>query len=419
MRNGKSIRTAIVVVAAVLAIGVMVIQNSPFASASKSPGNGGSDHPSSASASRGSALPAIRHVFVIMLENNGYAATFGAPTRDPYLAVTLPSQGALLQNYYAIGHFSLDNYAAFISGQPPNADNQADCIASKYINFPSADGMKNGIQQGKGCVFPSKVPTLASQLNAKGFTWKGYEEDMGNTPSRDGGVTCGHPTIGKSDPTTLASKSDGYTTRHDPFLYFHSIIDATAKCKADVVPLGSPTGAMPKGTPSGVTGLVHDLRSTSTTPNFSFITPNLCDDGHDYPCKNTTGAGQGGGSAVGDINKWLTTWIPIIEASPAYKANGLIEVTFDEAEEPTLDATACCGETKGPAAESGGNGTKGPGGGRVGAVLLSPFITPGSVVTQPLNHYSTLASIEDLFGLARLGEAKTVTSTFDSGVYSG
>ena len=31
-----------------------------------------------------SKLPAIRHVFVIMLENNDYAATFGAPSVDPY-----------------------------------------------------------------------------------------------------------------------------------------------------------------------------------------------------------------------------------------------------------------------------------------------------------------------------------------------
>ena len=363
-------------------------------------------------------LPAIRHVFVIMLENNGYSATFGSPTKDPYLAKTLPSEGALLKDYYAIGHFSNDNYAAFISGQPPNSANQLDCLSSGYANFPSGDGQKNGIQQGAGCVFPAAVPTLASQLSAKGFTWKGYEEDMGNDPSRDGGVTCGHPTLGTKDPTTAAVKADGYTTRHNPFMYFHSIIDNTTTCKKDVVPMGGTTGTMPTGTPKGVTGLVTDLKSVATTPNFSFITPNLCDDGHDYPCKNTTGAGQGGGSAVGDINKWLSTWVPIIKASPAYKENGLIEVTFDEAEEPKLDATACCGETKGPAADSGGNGQSGPGGGVVGAVLLSPFIKAGTVVTKEYNHYSSLASIEDLFGLAHLGEAKTVTSNFDTGIYN-
>jgi phosphatidylinositol-3-phosphatase len=47
----------------------------------------------------------------------------------------------------------------------------------------------------------------------------------------------------------------------------------------------------------------------------------------------------------------------------------------------------------------------GPGGGRVGAVLLSPFIKPGTVSTVDYNHYSSLRSIEDLFGLTHLGDA--------------
>ena len=67
-----------------------------------------------------SKLPLIRHVFVIMMENNDYSALFGNPSADPYLATTLPSEGALLEKYYATGHFSNDNYTAFISGQPPN-----------------------------------------------------------------------------------------------------------------------------------------------------------------------------------------------------------------------------------------------------------------------------------------------------------
>src|SRR5438552_16124631 len=49
--------------------------------------------------------PSIRHVFVIVLENEGYGATFGNPAADP-LARTLPSRGALLQQYYATGHES-------------------------------------------------------------------------------------------------------------------------------------------------------------------------------------------------------------------------------------------------------------------------------------------------------------------------
>ena len=366
-----------------------------------------------------SKLPLIRHVFVIMLENSGYSATFGTPSADPYLAQTLPGMGALLKNYYGIGHFSNDNYAGFLSGQPPNSANQLDCLGSGYANFPSGAGQIGGIQQGAGCVFPSAVSTLANQLDTDGLTWKGYEEDMGNDPTRDGGITCGHPTVGAADPTTSAEAADGYTTRHNPFMYFHSIIDNVSECNKNVVPLGSTTGIMPSGTPSGVTGLLSDLGSVATTPNFSFITPNLCDDGHDSSCVNTTGAGQGGGSAVGDVDKWLRAWVPIIQASPAYRQDGLIEITFDEAESPKVDATACCGETPGPAADAGGNGGSGPGGGVVGAVLLSPHITPGTVVTKTsYNHYSSLASIEDLFGLPRLGEAGTVTTTFDKHIYA-
>ena len=61
-------------------------------------------------------LSAVRHVWVIELENQGYAQSFGTPASDPYLAKTLPRMGALLENYYAIGHASADNYIAQVSG---------------------------------------------------------------------------------------------------------------------------------------------------------------------------------------------------------------------------------------------------------------------------------------------------------------
>ena len=99
-----------------------------------------------------------------------------------------------------------------------------------------------------------------------------------------------------------------------------------------------------------------------------------------------------------------------------FKQDGLLEITFDEAEEPGLDTTACYGETPGPAAAAGGNGESGPGGGVVGAVLLSPFIKDGTKVTKSYNHFSSRSvTFEDLFNLPRLGEAQTVTSTFSKG----
>jgi hypothetical protein len=42
---------------------------------------------------------------------------------------------------------------------------------------------------------------------------------------------------------------------------------------------------------------------------------------------------------------------------------------------------------------------------RVGGVLLSPFIKPGTVSTVDYNHYSMLRTIEDIFGLSHLGDA--------------
>jgi hypothetical protein len=50
-------------------------------------------------------------------------------------------------------------------------------------------------------------------------------------------------------------------------------------------------------------------------------------------------------------------------------------------------------------------GINGPGGGRTGAVVLSPFVAPGTVSDQPYNHYSLLRTMEDFFGLKHLGYA--------------
>ncbi len=143
--------------------------------------------------------------------------------------------------------------------------------------------------------------------------------------------------------------------------------------------------------------LLSDLSKASTTPSFSWLSPNLCNDGHDAPCAN----GDPGGLI--NIDAFLSMWVPEIMHSPAYK-NGLIFITFDEG----TDSKACCGETSGKSpshpniAQPGMNG---PGGGRVGAVLLSPFIKPGTVSTVNYNHYSMLRSFEDLFGLSHLGDA--------------
>jgi hypothetical protein len=317
-----------------------------------------------------------RHVFVIVLENEDAATTFGPASPAPYLAHTLTAQGAFVPNYYGIGHNSLDNYLAMISGQAPTTQTQADCplFADVLPGLPAPDGQV----VGQGCVYPASVKTVADQLEARGLTWKGYLEDMGDDPARDGGTTCAHPALGTPDGTQQASATDQYATRHNPFVYFHSIIDRPACAQRDV-PLSRLTG---------------DLASAATTPNLSFIVPDLCHDGHDATCAD------GGPGGLPAADAFLREWVPRITGSPAYRQDGALAIVFDEAEN---DDSACCGELPGPNTPL--PGIEGPGGGRTGAVVLSPAIPPGSTTTRAYNHYSLLAAIEDAFALPRLGYA--------------
>jgi hypothetical protein len=324
------------------------------------------------------ASPPVRHVFVVVLENEDAATTFAPGSPAPYLATTLRAKGAFVPGYYGIGHNSLDNYLALVSGQAPNVVTQADCPVFTDVlpGLPAADGQV----VGQGCVYPASVMTVADQLEAKGLTWKGYMEDMGSDPVRDHGTTCAHPAIGTPDTTQQASATDQYATRHNPFVYFHSIIDRPA-CAARDVPL---------------TALPADLASAARTPNLSFITPDLCHDGHDATCAD------GGPGGLPAADAFLRTWVPRITGSPAFKRDGVLLITFDEA---GSDGSACCGEQPGPNTPAPGGQSGGPGGGRTGAVLLSPFIRAGTTSTYDYNHYSALRSIEDAFGLAHLGYA--------------
>lgn len=348
--------------------------------------------------------PAIKHVWVIQMENEGFDQTFGNPSGEPYLATTLPSMGALLENYYSIGHDSLDNYIAEISGQAPDSDTQADCPV--WVPFTRHAKVTVPYHQlrGNGCVFPAKVLTLGNQLSARHLSWAAYLQDMGNSPKRDHttktkqGPACGHPAVGSPDPTEVATAKDQYATRHEGFMYFESVIGKRSYCDAHILSFRP---------------LLKDLSKASTTPSFSWITPNLCNDGHDSPCAN----GQPGGLV--SITAFLKAWLPKIMGSPAYQT-GMIVITFDEAS--TSDSSACCGERSGKSASHPNvaePGLAGPGGGRVGAIILSPFVQPGTVSQVDYNHYSLLRSIEDIFGLAHLGDAAMPSvRSFGADVYT-
>lgn len=392
-------------------------------------GGAGTITPSQVAQNTTEPMKNIGHVFVIVLENKNFSQTFGADSPAPYLAKDLVKMGAFVPNYYGVAHNSNPNYLAMISGQGPNIQTQADCqIYSDFIGNPTAVD-PNGQALGQGCVYPSFVKTLANQLQDKGLNWKGYMEDMGKDPTREA-ATCGHPAINSRDNTQSATATDQYAARHNPFVYFHSIIDDQQNCDQRVVALDKLQG---------------DLASASTTANYNMIVPNLCNDGHDTGCAN----GDAGGLV--SINDFLKRVVPMILNSPAYKQDGLLIVTFDEAELqstptapsastfttiasdlqnqdlqgalnqlPILDkAGACCASTPNVSLNSPLPGILGFGGGQVGAVMLSPFIKPGTVSNVAYNHYAMLKSIENGFGLDYLGfAAQPALVTFGVDVFT-
>jgi hypothetical protein len=97
--------------------------------------------------------------------------------------------------------------------------------------------------------------------------------------------------------------------------------------------------------------------------------------------------------------------VPEITASKAYRQNGLLVITGDEAPSTGefADSSSCCGQPAFPNLASSSGARKG--GGSVGALLLSPFVKAASTNEEPFNHFSLLRTVEDLFGLAHLGYA--------------
>lgn len=349
-----------------------------------------------AAAPAATRTPPVKHVFVLMLENEGAASTFGPASKAPYLAKTLRGKGVFVPNYYGITHVSLGNYIALISGQGPSRDTQFDC--GVYTPFVSTGTGADGQILGNGCAYPAGVPTLPGQLSAKRLTWKGYMEDMGNDPGREP-ATCGNPVLGERDKAFGATRTDAYATRHNPFAYFTALID-NGSCAKNVRPL-------PK--------LTSDLKKTSSTANYTFITPNVCHDGHDEPCVN----GEPGG--LTSANAFLQTWVPRVLASPAYKKDGMLVITFDEAESfgADADSSGCCNPPTYPNVTSNAALTPGPGGGRIGAVVLSRWTKGGTTSSKSYNHFSLLATVEQLFGLKKLGYAgRAGLATFGRDVFS-
>jgi hypothetical protein len=328
-------------------------------------------------------LPPVQHVFLIVLADHGFEEAYGEASQAPYLATTLRGKGELLPNYYAVTQGDLANEIALISGQGPNPTTTTNC--PEYKDVAPGTASAEGQVEGEGCVYPAETQTLPAQLAAAGKSWKAYVEGMGSAGQAS---TCRHPAPGSADEAQAPRPGDPYQTWRNPFVYFHSIVDGPECAERDV----------------GLEQLSLDLKKEAKTPSFSYIVPDACHDGAEEPCE----AGQPAGLAA--AQPFLETVVPQIEASLAYKTGGLIAITSAQAPQTAAapDTSACCATpeypnlpppttppapTNGPVKATGG-------GGKIGMLLLSPFVEPGSVSeTGYFNHYSFLLSVEELLGL--------------------
>jgi hypothetical protein len=361
------------------------------ASSNSTGSSGGSSESSGgegSSAKAGAKLPPIKHVFVVMLDDEPYASAFGPASPAKYLTGTLEKQGELLLRYYAVAHEGLADEMALLSGQGPTEATAANCPTYSEIS-PTSSG-SDGQVLGSGCVYPSSTQTLMSQLSAKHLTWKAYVEgiDEGSGTA----TACAHPASGAADPSAIApvagTTAPDYQTWRNPFVYFGSLIGSPACASGDL----------------GMSALKGDLASEKSTASFSYIAPGPCDDGNPAPCA----PGKADGMLAADA--FLKEVVPEILASKAYKQNGLLAIAVDNAPATGeyADSSSCCGQPKFPnlPAPTGVAKLSGSGGGQVGLLLLSPFVKKGGGLAQEsYDHFSLLATIEQLFGLGKLGYA--------------
>lgn len=372
-------------------------------------------------AASGTQLPPVQHVFLIVLSDEGESTAFGASAGSAYLAKTLRAQGELIEGYYAPVRGELANGIALISGQGPTPQTEEDCPL--FADLTPGSAGKLGQTLGSGCVYPSSTQTLADQLTNEGKTWKAYVEGLGEQGA-GGPQPCQHPAPGAAEPSQAPAPGSGYVTWRDPFVYFHSLIDSKA-CAEDVV---------------GVGKLASDLKTALETPSLAYVVPGRCHDGSTQPCA------PGQPSGVSAADSFLRETVGEIERSAAYKQGGLIAITFDQApqEGPNADSSGCCmssefpniapaagqapssasatgpSDVAAPTGDPSATGATPAGGGKVGLLLISKYVKPGSFnATGQYNHFSLLRSIENLFALQPLGyAAEPGLLTFDSSVFN-
>jgi hypothetical protein len=327
------------------------------------------------------AAPAQPHIFVIMLENHSKSSVLG-DANAPFIN-QLAHTGAVAENYYGVTHPSEPNYVATISG------------SNWFVND---DNPNNRFDH----------TNIVDQLEAKHLTWGAYMESM--------------PSVGFTGDYWPSTSQQLYASKHNPFVLFTDIRDNPARLAHD----------------KPYTMLATDLQSAKTTPNFVWISPNQCHDMHGGVSTAVAPDGSDGtpcpyGSAKDDPNDaalkqkadaFVKGAVTMIEASPVWKTGtAAIFVVTDEndftgnkATDGWESAAGCCDSPILPPGYQflGSNGLPDGtvwgggmyGGGLIPAVIVTNHGKSGGYTSDvAYNHYSLLATVEQVFGLGFLGNA--------------
>jgi hypothetical protein len=295
--------------------------------------------PSAAGGGRLDGVPQFGHVFLIVGENTSFSEL--KPLHAPFVTGTLRPRGAWLTNYRGLADGSLANYVGMLSGQFIR------CEANNDFSFTNGD-----VPGQHAC--HQNVDNLFHQLDVRGISWQEWTESAANP--------CDLFDHGGTWALNL------FSAHHSPAPYFDDI--QAHHSSEDVVP--SPE-CRQKVLPAGTTGpddtsAFDAALAAGSVARFDMIIPNDCESGHDR-C--------GTRDSVHQFDDFLAREVPKIEASPAFGADGLLVVVWDEGADPPLSPL------------------------HVGAVLDGSQVRAGAVDARRLTHYSLLRTLEDGFGISR------------------
>src|SRR5256712_3776405 len=341
--RGKA-RILTVFIFALMAVSILQVANLATASVGGSV-NSIAGTQSTAGASNGAYFD---HVVIIMMENEGINDICnGNPppcsgTNSPYMS-SFANNNGITQHSLPLINPSEPNYygilGASIFGCPSNC-------------YPPAGGIN--------------APNLVDRFEAVGVSWKGYMENQNVAAGCDG------------------TTHEPYEHEHNGFVAFQDIYTNTARCSK--IALANPTSC---GSITDCT-LINDL-SSSSAPNFMWLTPNDCDNMHaSSVC--TTGNGYNGCTSGGSStcvkggDNYLKSLVPNILSSYAFQnQRSALFIVFDEGTGfcPLNGSSESC----------------------LYAVWAGPVAKASFSSSRLYNHYSLTKTIEDNWNLATLTTA--------------